>query len=160
MGAEGIPDDVIYKFLGADFMVRNKETGKPIFEMKRKTPSPTEIYYIFRFIEEDADPEDLKKMREGFKEFMCPLAAIMGIGLFDYDELSKKMHQHIKELGPENIPDKKQIDVKIDIKNYATGTIDKLTVGISGPGYWGKTIDELEKEASGTGADNKHDETA
>lgn len=153
-------DTPSFIFMKPNWVISDKETKNPVLQMKRKEPSATDVYYLFKFIDENASsPEALKEIHEAFDEFMCPLAAIMGIGLFEYEEVSKKTHEAILNIGPENIPDKEQIDVEIDITNHATGQPTTLTVGISGPGYWGKTIDELEKEASGTGADNEHKET-
>jgi len=152
-------EKVLYAFMSPNWIIKDKETGKPVLEMKRKNPSEDDVYYLFKFIDENASGvETLEGIHNIFAEFMCPVAAIMGIGLFDYEELTREVHEAILNIGAEYIPDREQIDVKIDIINHATGQPTALTVGFSGPGYWGKTIDELEKEASDTFTPEEEDD--
>ena len=130
-----------YSFTSPNWAITDKETGKAVLEMKRKEPSKDVVYYLFKFIDENAsDPETMRELHEFFKEFICPLAAVMGIGLFEYKEITKKVHDAMMNIGPENIPDMEQIDVNIDIINHATGYPTSLTIGLSGPGYWGNKV--------------------
>jgi len=125
-------------------IINDKESGKPVLEMKRKTPSENDVYYLFKFTDENASTSKaLKEIHEAFDEFMCPVAAIMGISLFEHEELTRKIHEAMLNIGLKNIPDMEQIDVKIDIIDHATGQPTTLTVGISGPGYWGKTKEDF-----------------
>ena len=140
---EDIPyEKMLYTFMKPNWIVNDKETGKPVLEMKMKNPSEDSVYYLFKFIDENSSsPEALKDIHEVFDEFMCPVAAIMEIGLFEYEEMTRKVHEAVLNIGVGYIPDMEQIDVVIDIINHATGQPVTLTVGISGPGYWGKTIE-------------------
>ena len=137
MSKEAPPlDDAEHIFIGANFVMANKETGKPVFSMKRKEPTrpdgTKELYYIFQFHEENMYEGDREKLQLAFHEFMAPLAAQMGIGLFSFDEISEKCGEAVKKLyeGGGEIKEE-QIDLTIKVTNYATDTVDNLIVGVS-----------------------------
>lgn len=130
-------EDARYTFTHANFVVTNRETGKPFFEMKRKTPTrpdgTEECYYIYKFYDENMPSEkDGKKMHEFFKELMCPMAGMMGIGMFSFDEISERCTEQVKKIyeGGRELS-KEQIDVKIEVMDYATEVVGTLIVGIS-----------------------------
>jgi len=126
-------DDVKYAFTGANFVLTNKETGKTFFEMKRKTPTEDECYYLFKFYDEDMPDEDTKaKVHRLFEGFMCPLAATMGIGMFSFDEVSERTTERVKEIlrHGEQLPEE-QIDISIEIFDHASKELGELVVGVS-----------------------------
>ena len=129
-------DDAEYIFMGANFVMANKETGKPVFSMKRKEPTrpdgTKELYYIFQFHEENMEEGDRGKLQAAFKEFIAPLAGGMGIGLFSFDEISLKSSEAVKELYEAGGEIKEeQIDLTIKLTDYGTGETGTLVVGVS-----------------------------
>lgn len=129
-------EDIRHVFMSPNFVVPNKE-GKTVFEMKRKTPmrpdGTEECYYLFKFYDENMPDEEVKtQFHEVFKEFMCPLAALMDIGMFSFDEVSKRCNEQVKKIyesGRELT--ETQIDISIEVLNHATNHLGKLTVGVS-----------------------------
>jgi hypothetical protein len=78
------------------------------------------------------EEDDRGKLQEAFEEFIAPLAGMMGIGLFSFDEISQKSGEAVKELyeaGGEIKPE--QIDLTIELTDYGTGETGSLIVGIS-----------------------------
>lgn len=130
-------DDVEYAIVGAGFVVANKDTGKPVFSMKRKEPiapdGTTETYYLFRIHEENIPEEEgRKKVREVLEERIAPIAKQMGIGLFSFDEVSERSTEQVKKIFESGRRlTETQIDVTIKVFNHATQTVDSLIVGIS-----------------------------
>lgn len=125
-------DDMSFIFTDPNFILTNQETGKPFFEMKRKTPAD-ECYYLFKFYDENMPDEETEtKMHEVFEEIMCPLAATMDIGMFSLDEVFERTAEKVKEIlrSGGQVP-KEQIDVSIEIFNHAAKELSTLVVGIS-----------------------------
>jgi len=129
--------DIKHAFMSPNFVMHNKETGEPVFEMKRKTPTrpdgSEECYYLFKFYDENMPDEEVKtQFHEVFEEVMCPLAALMDIGMFSFDEVSEGCVEQVKKIyesGQELA--ETQIDVSIKIFNHATNHLGRLTIGIS-----------------------------
>lgn len=129
-------DDLKYSFIGANFVMANKDTGKPVFSMKRKNvTSPEgieETYYLFKIHEEDMDEEDKVKVRKGLEEFIAPMAGAMGFGLFDFFEVSERATEQVKKIHEKGgVVPEEQEDFTIRVYNWATKTVDSLTIGIS-----------------------------
>ncbi len=129
-------EDAGYTFTHANFVMNNKE-GKPVFEMKRKTPTrpdgTVECYYIFKFYDENMPDDEVKaQFHAMFQEVMCPLASAMDIGMFSFDEISERCTEQVKKIydSGEELTET-QIDVKIKVYNHATKGTGKLTVGVS-----------------------------
>jgi len=128
--------DIKHAFTGPNFVMHNKETGEPVFEMKRKTPTrpdgSVECYYLFKFYDKNMPDEGVKtQFHEVFEGVMCPLAALMDIGVFSFDEVSERCAEQVKKIyesGRELT--ETQIDVSVEILNHATNHLGKLTVGI------------------------------
>lgn len=120
-----------YTFMSPNFVLTNRKTGKPFFEMKRKTPTDDECYYLFKFYEENMSEEDRKKIHKLFEEYICPMAATMNIGMFSFDELSERATERMKEIVQSGRQlSEEQIDVTIEVFDYATKTLGSLVVGI------------------------------
>jgi len=134
MSGEILPlDELEYAFTGANFVLTNKETGKTFFEMKRKTPTDGECYYLFKFYDENMPDEDAKaKVHSLFEGFMCPLAATMGIGMFSFDEMSERATEGVKKIlrSGEQLSEE-QIDVSIEIFDHAAKELGGLVVGLT-----------------------------
>jgi len=130
-------EDVNYIFTHANFVINNTETGKPVFEMKRKTPTrpdgTKECYYIYKFYEENMPDDEIKAhFHMIHREVVCPLAATMDIGMFSFDEISERCTEQVKKIyesGRELT--ETQIDVKIKVYDHARKEIGELTVGVS-----------------------------
>lgn len=126
-----------YSFVGPNFVLHNKETGKPVFEMKRKTPTrpdgTEDIYYLFKFYDENMPDDEVKaQSHKMFDEFICPTAAAMIIGMFSFDEVTERCTEQVKKIyqGGGELTET-QVDVELKVYNHATKRIDKLTVGLS-----------------------------
>lgn len=129
-------DDAQYMFIGANFVMGNKETGEPVFSMKRKEPErpdgTKELYYIFQFHEENMVEDDREKLQKAFKEFIAPMAGAMGIGLFSFEEISVKSGEAVKKLYEEGRELKEeQIDITVELTDYGTGETGTLIIGVS-----------------------------
>ena len=130
-------DDVKYVFTHANFVMNNQETGKPVFEMKRKTPTrpdgTEECYYIYKFYDENMPNDEVKtQFHKVFREAMCPIAAMLDIGVFSFDEVSERCTEQVKKIydsGKELT--ETQIDVKIKIYDHARKRAGELTIGVS-----------------------------
>lgn len=133
MSKEPSLDEAHSIFTGANFVVTNKETGKAFFEMKRKTPAEDVCYYLFKFYEENMPDEDTSaKIHGAFEEFICPLAATIGIGMFSFDEVTERTTERLKEIlrGGGQLSEE-QIDVSIEVFDYASKELGGLIIGIS-----------------------------
>jgi len=130
-------DDAKYIFTHANFVMNNQETGKPVFEMKRKTPTrpdgTEECYYIYKFYDENMPNDEVKaQFHKVFREAMCPIAATLDIGVFSFDEISENCTEQVKKIydsGKELT--ETQIDVQIEIYDHARKRTGKLTIGVS-----------------------------
>ncbi|KKN05108.1 hypothetical protein LCGC14_1090630 [marine sediment metagenome] len=138
-----LPPFIKFSFMTPNFVLDNKETGEPVFEMKRKTPTQPdgteECYYLFKFYDENMPDDEAKaQIHEFFEEGMCPLALLMGIGVFSFDEVSERCTEQVKLVyqGGGELTES-QIDVEIKIYNHATKKIHDLTVGLSTMPYAG-----------------------
>ena len=134
MSKEVLPlDDMEYAFTGANFVLTNKETGKPVFEMKRKTPTEDMCYYLFKFYDENMPDEDTKaKAHKAFEEAICPMAATMGIGMFSFDEMTERATERVKEILQSGRQlSEEQIDVSIEVFDHAAKELGELVVGLS-----------------------------
>lgn len=124
------------ELLGANFQMAN-EKGDIIFEMKRKEPlgpdgKPAEMYYIFQSHKEHMTEEQAVEFDKVFKEKICVLARLMGFGMFDFLEISERAReQSMKMIKAGNIPGEEQVDITVEIFNYATGELTNLVIGIS-----------------------------
>ncbi len=124
------------EIVGANFEVTDKETGKPLFQMKRKDNANyggAGLYYIFKIHEENFPDEETRDrfMNEGFSG-MKMIASVMGIPLFSIDEMGERVQAKMKEIMGSGVDlDKKQYDVEIELMNYATEELQHLTIGIS-----------------------------
>lgn len=124
------------EMVGANFVVENKRTGKPIFEMKRKDNADyggVGNYYIFKIHEDNFDDPDTRDifMNQGWSH-MKTLAKMMGVPLFSIDEMGEQMQAKAKEIMDSGVDlDKQQVDIDLMLMNYATGDTDKLTIGVS-----------------------------
>ena len=91
------------------------------------------MLYLFKFYDENMPDEEIKtQFHEVFEEIMCPMAAMLDIGMFDFDEVSERCTEQVKKIyesGRELT--ETQIDVKIEVLNHAANQLGKLTVGIS-----------------------------
>ena len=130
-------EDIKFSFLTPNFKLHNKETGEPVFEMKRKTPTrpdgTEECYYLFKFYDENMPNDETKaQIHELFEEGMCPMANIMDIGLFSFDEVTERCTEQVKLIyqGGGELAES-QIDVEIEVYNHAAKKIRNLTVGLS-----------------------------
>ena len=124
--------DLKFAFMSPNFVLTNTETGKPFFEMKRKTPTEDDCYYLFKFYDENMPDEDAKaKVHRVFEEIMCPMAATMGIRMFSLDEMLERATERVKELlrSSEQLPEE-QTDASIEIFDHASEKLGELIVGI------------------------------
>jgi len=138
--------DIQSIFMKPNFVVRNKATGDPIFEMKRKTPTrpdgTEECYYLFKFYDENMPDEATKlESHKLFEQGICPMATILGVGMFSFDELTERCVEKVKEIlqGGGQLS-KEQVDVSIELFNHATKELDNLIVGVST-----KPVEEIEE---------------
>lgn len=125
--------DPEFAFMSPNFVLTNRKTGKPFFEMKRKTPTEDECYYLFKFYDENMPDEDaMVKVHRVFEEVMCPIAANIGIGMFSLDEMLERATERVKEilLSSEQLPEE-QIDVSIEIFDHASKRLGDLVLGIN-----------------------------
>jgi len=127
-------EDIKFSFLTPNFKLHNKETGEPVFEMKRKTPThpdgTEECYYLFKFHDENMPDDETKaQIHELFEEGMCPMANIMDIGMFSFDEVTERCTEQVKLIhqGGGELT-KTQIDIEIKVYNHAAKKIRNLTV--------------------------------
>lgn len=130
-------EDIKFNFMTPNFVLKNKETGEPVFEMKRKTPThpdgTEECYYLFKFYDENMPNDETKaQIHEFFEEAMCSMALLMDIGLFSFDEVTERCTEQVKLIyqGDGELT-KTQIDVEIKVYNHAAKKIHDLTVGLS-----------------------------
>lgn len=125
-----------YLFMSPGFVMGNKD-GKPVFSMKRKEPErpdgTTELYYIFQIHEENLpDDTDKGKFMEVLNEFIFPMAGMMEIGMFSFDEISERATEQVKKIYESGKKlTEEQIDVKIEVFNYATKELGTLVVGVN-----------------------------
>jgi len=138
--------DPEFAFMSPNFVLTNTETGKAFFEMKRKTPTEDDCYYLFKFYDENMPDEDAKaKVHRVFEEIMCPLAVTMGIRMFSLDEMMERATERVKEFlrSSEQLPDE-QTDVSIEIFDHASKKLGELIVGINAK------LVEVEQRSGGT----------
>lgn len=123
-------DALHYAFHSPSFSLINQETQKPVYEMKRKTPGD-QLYYIFKLYEENLPEPDVESFRDWFNTILGA-AGIIGIPMYSFDEITEKSSEKVMELISQGIKiTEKQIDVKIEIKDHATGVINDLTIGVN-----------------------------
>lgn len=126
------------EFMGANFQMAN-EAGDIVFEMKRKEPlgpdgKPAEMYYIFQVHKEHMTKEEAEEFDKVFNEKILLAARLMGIGMFAFREISERANEHIVKMhkaGTLPETDGGQIDVTVEVYNYATKELVNLVVGIS-----------------------------
>ncbi len=130
-------EDIKFSFMTPNFKLHNKETGEPVFEMKRKDETDygkeDGIYYLFKFYDENMPNDEIKaQIHAHFEEGMCPMANLMDIGMFSFDEVTERCTEQVKLIyqGGGELT-KTQIDVEIEIYNHAAKKIRNLTVGLS-----------------------------
>ena len=122
--------------LDANFQMAN-EKGEIVFEMKKKEPldpdGNKQLYYIFRVHEKNMN----EKQRKGFPKVLTMImwaAKRMGIPMYTYDEITERTSEQVAKLFETDTfpePGEGQIDVNIEVFNYATKELATLTIGIS-----------------------------
>lgn len=124
--------DPEYNFIGANFVLCNKETGETVFEMKRKTPASDDCYYLFKFYDENMPNEEMKMLVHEMFERMCPVAAMLDIGIFSFDEVTARCTEQVKKVyqGGGELTET-QVDVEISLYDHARKVEGKLTIGLS-----------------------------
>jgi len=113
--------------LSPNLEVRN-EKGELVFSMKRKGQKYGQLYYIFEFHWDRADPKIIAKLNEAW-EIMKYVAARIGIPLFDVNQIMgelEKAKERIKTLPMEGTT-----DISIPVIDHATGETHNLTVGVT-----------------------------
>lgn len=130
-----IYDGLFAKFMGGRLSWDDPDTGKTIFELKKKDMADyggEGVYYIFKVYEQNFSSKE--KMNEFFTlgfTFIKFIAGRMKIPLYDFDEITERSTEAmIKLMREEADIESKQVDVKIEVMDHGTGTLHTLTVGV------------------------------
>ena len=130
-----IYDGLFAKFMGGRLSWDDPDTGKTIFELKKKDMADyggEGVYYIFKVYEQNFSSKE--KMNEFFTlgfTFIKFIAGRMKIPLYDFDEITERSTEAmIKLLRKDADIESKQVDVKIEVMDHGTGTLHTLTVGV------------------------------
>jgi len=130
-----IYDGLFARFMGGRLSWGDPDTGKPIFELKKKDMADyggEGVYYIFKVYEQNFSSEE--KMKEFFTlgfTFIKFLSGKMKIPLYDFDEITERSQEAmIKLMREEADIESKQIDVKIEVMDHGTENLHTLTVGV------------------------------
>lgn len=122
--------------VGAGFVFADRETGKIVFEMKKKDQADyggEGIYYIFKIYEENFSDIDAKDiwMHDAWPTIKAA-AGMLGVGLFELDEMGERMREQVGKLldDPRTLRGE-QVDVKIEVMDHATGDIGSLVIGVT-----------------------------
>ena len=108
--------------------VRNKK-GDLVLTLKRKDKYET-LYYLFEIHQENLDDEEgFYEAWEGIKSF----SRMMEIPLYDAEEVTVKVNQAIGKLLAEGVSLEKPHDITITIRDEATGSTNRLVIGVSTP---------------------------
>lgn len=130
-----IYDGLFAKFIGGRLSWGDPDTGKPIFELKKKDMADygcEGVYYIFKIYEQNISTEETKrKLLDLGIPFVKDLAGRMDVPLYDFDEMMERSQEAAVKLLREDADiESKQVDVKIEIMDHGTGTLHTLTVGV------------------------------
>jgi len=130
-----IYDGVFARFTGGRLSWGDPDTGKPIFELKKKDMTDyggEGVYYIFKVYEQNMSTEETKrKLIELGLPFIKALAGRMKIPLYDFDKITERSQEAmVKLLREEADIESKQVDMKIEVMDHGTGTLHTLTVGV------------------------------
>lgn len=130
-----IYDGLFARFMGSRLSWGDPDTGKPIFELKKKDMADyggEGVYYIFKVYGQNMSTEETKrKLLDLGLPFIKVLAGRMEIPLYDFDEITERSQEAMVKLLREEIDIKsKKVDVKIEIMDHGTGNIHTLTVGV------------------------------
>jgi len=128
-------DGLFARFTGGRLSWADPDTGKPIFEMKKKDMADygsEEIYYIFKVYERNFSSEE---KRNEFLTSILPvlksMAGQMEIPLYDFDEITERANEATHRLRREGIDmESRQVDTKIEVMDHGSGRLQSLTVGI------------------------------
>ena len=121
---------------GATLSFADPKTGKPVFELKRKDNADyggEGLYYIFKIHEENfSSPEAKEIFKSQLFPDMATMASMLGLPLFNVDEMGEQIQSRAKEILDSKVDlNKKQLDVVLELMNYATNELQNLTIGIS-----------------------------
>lgn len=130
-----IYDGLFARFLGGQLSLGDPDTGKPIFELKKKDMSDyggEGFYYIFKVYEQNMSSEEIKrKIIDVGLPVIIALAGRMELPLFDFDEITERSQEAMIKLRREEVDiASKQVDVKIEVMDHGTGNLHNLTVGV------------------------------
>lgn len=130
-----IYDGIFARFMGDRLSWGDPNTGKPIFELKKKDMADygsEGVYYIFKLYEQNMSTEETKKkILELALPIIKSLAGRMEVPLFDFDELTERSQEATVKLLREEVDiESKQFDVEIEIMDHGTGNLHTLTVGV------------------------------
>ena len=132
---ESIYDGLLAQFRGGRLSWTDPDTGKPIFELKKKDMANygrEGIYYIFKVYERNFSSEERKNefYALGFS-FIKHMAGRMELPLYDFDEITERSQEAMIKLRREGVDiESKQVDVEIEVMDHGTGEIHDLTMGI------------------------------
>ena len=130
-----IYDGVFARFMGGRLSWGDPDTGKTIFELKKKDMADyggEGVYYIFKVYEQNFSSEENKrKLLDLGLPFIKAAAGRMEIPLYDFDEVTERSQAAMVKLLREEVDiESKQVDVKIEVMDHGTGNLHTLTVGV------------------------------
>ncbi len=124
--------------------VRNKR-GQIVLWFKGKDPEDGSSYGLFMYRPELADPEMREALPTAF-EACKAIARMMGLPLYNIDEVDREVAKMLKELGPDHKPARSE-DVTIPVKDLVSGKPHKLTIALH-PLEKASSTERTEREAA------------
>ncbi len=132
---ESVYDGLLAQVRGGRLSWADPDTGKPIFELKKKDMANygrEGIYYLFKVYERNFPSEEKKNefYALGFSVIKY-IAGRMKIPLYDFDEITERSQEAVIKLQRKGVDiESKQVDVEIKVMDHGTGDIRTLTVGV------------------------------